>query len=154
MCVSWGVGSGLAGLCSRGSGLLSLGITSPGRGRLSKIKATNARTARIQKIRKIVNTHVIFFLLTTWDLLRSDGGIFKRRKKSARCFHQGSKNTCASDAGLHPGVMKIDGNPPPTTGGREEGKGPRLQAEVAGTHKTEREHVQKGPGLTHPGWAC
>ena len=41
-----------------------------------KIKAPDARATRIQKIRKVVNTHVIFVLLTTWDLLRSDGRIF------------------------------------------------------------------------------
>lgn len=48
--------SGLTGLCikgtSRGSHLLSLELAIPGRGSLSRIKATNARASRIQKIRK------------------------------------------------------------------------------------------------------
>ena len=63
MCVSWGVGSRPVGLCSQGSGLFSLGITSPGRGRLSKIKAPNARPTRIQKIRKVVQYTCYFCLV-------------------------------------------------------------------------------------------
>ena len=64
-------------------------------------------------------------------------------KKSLQDVSTSGKNTCASDTRLHAGVMKIDGE-------REEGKGPRLQAEVASTHKTEREHVQRGSRAATP----
>lgn len=52
------MGSGLLGLCIKGtftrgvSHLLSVGLASLGSGSLSRIKAINARTSRIQKTRK------------------------------------------------------------------------------------------------------